>query len=70
MADRRIGRLERDGYTKIYIEEIIVNDPQTQTKTTTYKILVGLYEKTKSAKNDIKSLTKLKYQPKLVKIGE
>jgi rare lipoprotein A len=70
LADRRIGRLERDGYTKIYIEEIIVIDPQTQTKNATYKILVGLYEKTKSAKNDIKSLTKLKYQPKLVKIGE
>jgi len=70
LADRRIGRLERDGYTKIYIEEIIVNDPASQTKTATYKILVGLYEKTKSAKNDMKSLTKLKYQPKLVKIGE
>src|SRR4030095_15862829 len=25
-ADRRIGRLERDGFTKIYLEEIAVND--------------------------------------------
>ena len=70
LADRRIGRLERDGFTKIFLEEIAVTDPNTNTKTVTYKVLVGLYEKEKSAKKDLKSLTKLKYQPKLVKIGE
>lgn len=70
LADRRIGRLERDGFTKIFLEEIAVTDPNTNTKTVTYKVLVGLYDKVKSAKKDLKSLTKLKYQPKLVKIGE
>jgi rare lipoprotein A len=70
LADRRIGRLERDGFTKIYIEEITVNDPAAQTKTTTYKILVGLYDNPKFAKNDMKSLKKLKYQTKMLKIGE
>jgi len=69
-ADRRIGRLERDGFTKIYLEEIVVTDPVSQTKTTTYKVLAGLFEKQKAAKKDLKTLTKLKYQPKLVKIGE
>jgi rare lipoprotein A len=70
LADRRIGRLERDGFTKIFIEEIAVKDPATQEKKYTYIILVGLYEKEKSAKKDIKALNKLKYQPKLVKLGE
>ena len=70
LADRRIGRLERDGFTKIYLEEIIVTDAASQTKTSTYKVLVGLYDKQKSAKKDVKSLKKLKYQPMLVKIGE
>ncbi len=70
LADRRIGRLERDGFTKIYLEEIIVTDPVSQTKTTTYKVLAGLYEKQKTSKKDLSTLTKLKYQPKLVKIGE
>jgi rare lipoprotein A len=70
LADRRIGRLERDGFTKIYIEEITVNDPAAQTTTTTYKILVGLYDNPKFARKDLKSLTKLKYQGKMVKIGE
>lgn len=69
-ADRRIGRLERDGFTKIYLEEIAVTDPVSQTKTVTYKVLAGLYEKQKTAKKDVSALTKLKYQPKLVKIGE
>lgn len=69
-ADRRIGRLERDGFSKIYLEEIVVTDPVSQTKTTTYKVLAGLFEKQKAAKKDLKTLTKLKYQPKLVKIGE
>ncbi len=70
LADRRIGRLERDGFTKLFLEEIIVTDPATETKTITYKVLVGLYEKEKTAKKDMSALTKLKYQPKLVKIGE
>jgi rare lipoprotein A len=70
LADRRIGRLERDGFTKIYLEEITVNDPNTQTKTSTYKVLVGLYEKQKSAKKDLANLFKLKYQPSLVKIAQ
>lgn len=69
LADRRIGRLERDGFTKIFLEEIAVTDPASQTKTVTYKVLVGLYEKHKAAKKDMSTLTKLKYQPKLVKIG-
>jgi rare lipoprotein A len=70
MADRRIGRLERDGFTKIYLEEITVNDPNTQTKNVTYKVLVGLYDKQKSAKKDLAGLNKLKYQPTLVKIAQ
>jgi rare lipoprotein A len=70
LADRRIGRLERDGFTKIFLEEIIVSDPSTQTKTSTYKVLVGLYDKQKSAKKDLAGLYKLKYQPSLVKIAE
>jgi rare lipoprotein A len=70
LADRRIGRLERDGFTKIYLEEITVTDPVLQTKTITYKVLAGLYEKQKASKKDLSTLTKLKYQPKLVKIGE
>lgn len=70
LADRRIGRLERDGFTRIYLEEITVNDPKTQTKTSTYKVLVGLYDKLKSAKKDTARLFKLKYQPTLVKIAE
>lgn len=70
LADRRIGRLERDGFTKIFLEEIAVTDPNTNTKTVTYKVLVGMYEKVKSAKKELSALFKLKYQPKLVKIGE
>jgi len=69
-ADRRIGRLERDGFTKIYLEEIAVSDPVSKTKTVTYKVLAGLFEKQKTARRDMSTLTKLKYQPKLVKIGE
>jgi rare lipoprotein A (peptidoglycan hydrolase) len=70
LADRRIGRLERDGFSKIYMEEIIVTDPKTQTKTATYKILVGLYDRKKSAKKDLASLTKLKYSPVLTQIAQ
>ena len=70
LADRRIGRLERDGFTKIYLEEITVTDPETKAKTTTFKVLVGLYDSKKASKKDAVKLTKLKYQPKLVKLGE
>ncbi|MCX7877850.1 MAG: septal ring lytic transglycosylase RlpA family protein [Ignavibacteria bacterium] len=69
LADRLIGRVERDGFKTIYLEEIIVTDNKTMTKTTTYKVLVGLYEKHKSAKKDLSKLYKLKYKPKLVTIG-
>jgi rare lipoprotein A len=69
LADRRIGRLERDGFSKIYTEEITVTNPDTNTKNVTYKVLVGLYEIKKSSKKDMNKLIKLKYQPKLVKIG-
>lgn len=70
LADRRIGRLERDGFTKIYLEEIITQDPATKSIVTGYKVLVGLYENKKASKKDMGSLNKLKYQPKLIKIGE
>jgi len=70
LADRRIGRLERDGFTKIYLEEITTLDPATKTKITGYKVLVGLFEQKKASKKDMSSLTKLKYQPTLIKIGE
>ena len=69
LADRRIGRLERDGYTQIYLEEITVTELQTGTKTITYKVLVGLYDSKKASKKDVSKLNKLKYQTKLVKIG-
>jgi len=68
LADRRIGRLERDGFTKIYLEEITVTGKDT--KTTIYKVLVGMYENQKASKKDVNKLTKLKYQPVLVKLGE
>jgi rare lipoprotein A len=70
LAHRRIGRLERDGFSLIYLEEIIVDDQQTKTKTSTYKVLVGLYKFKKATKKDVSKLNKLKYQPKLVKLGE
>jgi rare lipoprotein A len=70
LADRRIGSLIRDGFTKIYLEEIITQDPATKISVTGYRVLVGLYDYKKSAKKDLSSLTKLKYQPKLIKFGE
>lgn len=70
LADRRIGSLIRDGFTKVYLEEIISQDPATKISVTGYRVLVGLYDHKKSAKKDLSSLTKLKYQPKLIKIGE
>lgn len=70
LADRRIGRLDRDGFSKIFLEEIIVNDPDSKTNNTTYKVLVGLYELPRAVSKDVKKLIKLKYQPMLVKLGE
>ncbi len=70
LADRKIGRLERDGFRKVYLEEISVNDPKTNTKTVTYKVLVGLYELKKTAKKEMSALTKLKYDAQITKIGE
>jgi rare lipoprotein A len=71
LADRRIGRLDRDGFTKIYLEETLITDSaQPEKQNATYRVLVGLYENPKSSKNDLKKLKKLKYQTKLVKIGE
>jgi rare lipoprotein A len=70
LADMRIGRLERDGFTKLYLEEITVNDQMSQTKTVTYKVLVGLYDSRKTSKKDLAKLDKLKYQTNLVKLGE
>jgi len=70
LADRRIGRLERDGFRKVYLEEITVNDPKSNSKTVTYKVLVGLHVSKKTAKKELSSLNKLKYETKLVKIGE
>ena len=70
LADRRIGRLERDGFTKIYLEEITVNDPSIPLNTPIYKVLVGLYDIKKASKKDVSRLHKLKYQTKLVKLGQ
>jgi peptidoglycan lytic transglycosylase len=71
LADRRIGRLERDGFTKLYLMETVINDPaQPEKQNATYKVLVGLYEKPKAAKNDLKKLKKLNYPIKMVNIGE
>jgi len=53
LADRRIGRLERDGFRKVYLEEITVNDPKSNSKTVTYKVLAGLYGSKKTAKKKI-----------------
>ncbi|MGH2575263.1 MAG: septal ring lytic transglycosylase RlpA family protein [Ignavibacteria bacterium] len=70
LADRRIGRLERDGFSKIYTEEITINDPsQPDKQNVTYKVLVGLYETQKAAKTDFKKLKKLKYETKIVNIN-
>jgi rare lipoprotein A len=70
LADRRIGRLERDGFNLIYLEEITINDQRSQTKATTYKVLVGLYNNIKASKKDVSKLNKLKYQTNLVKFGD
>lgn len=69
-ADRFIGRLERDGFKTVYLEEILSSDPDTKKQNAVYKVLVGLYYTEKSANNDMKELRKLKYQPSIVKIGD
>lgn len=70
LADRTIGRLERDGFTTIYLEEIQYRDAASNSDLYAYKVLVGLYEIPKSAKKDIAKLKKLKYQANLVDIAD
>lgn len=70
LADRRIGRLERDGFSTMYLEEINTKDPATQSNVQTYKVLVGMYANEKAPKKDLTKLIKLKYQANVVKIGE
>jgi len=65
LADRFIGHLERDGFTSIYIEEIISNDPDDNKLSTDYRILVGLFDNEQSASKDFTKLKKLNYQPTL-----
>lgn len=68
IADRRIGSLERDGFSTIYLEEINIKDPSAQNTVIQYKVLVGKYAKVKDAKKDLAKLKKLKYSSALVKI--
>ena len=70
LADRFIGRLERDGFRTIYLEEIVSNDPVDNKQITNYKVLVGLFNNEQSAMKDFTNLKKLNYQPTLVKIGD
>ena len=70
LADRTIGRLERDGFTTIYLEELTYRDAASNSDLYAYKVLVGLYEIPKSAKKDIAKLKKLKYQATLVDIAD
>lgn len=70
LADRLIGRLERDGFKTIYLEEILLNDPVSRKQNTDYKVLIGLYYTEKSANKDLTALRKLNYQPSIVKIGD
>jgi rare lipoprotein A len=69
IADRLIGRIEREGFSKIYLEEVTIRSSDQEEKPVqTYKVLVGLYDKTEDSKKDYKKLKKLKFEPKLVKI--
>ena len=70
LADRFIGRLERDGFKTIYLEEILSSDPVENKQIANYKVYVGLFNAEKSANKDLTTLKKLNYQPKLVKIGD
>jgi len=69
LADRRIVRLERDGFSAIYLEEMNTKDPVTQNMAKSYKVLVGMYTNEKASKKDLSKLIKLKYQASLVKIA-
>ena len=70
LADRKIGSLERDGFSNIYLEEITVNDPVLKTQSVSYKVLVGLFDAQKGTKYEFKKLKKLKYEPVVVKIAD
>jgi len=70
LADRFIGRLERDGFTSIYLEEIISGDPDEIKQESNYRVLIGFYPDEKSTDKDFQKLVKLNYQPNLVKIGD
>jgi len=70
LADRKIGSLERDGFSNIYLEEITVNDPVLKTQSVSYKVLVGLFDAQKYTKYEFKKLKKLKYEPVVVKIAD
>ncbi|HEY5124832.1 MAG TPA: septal ring lytic transglycosylase RlpA family protein [Ignavibacteria bacterium] len=70
LADRFIGRLDRDGFKTIYLEEILSNDPVENKQIAQYKVLVGLYNVERSANKDLNLLKKLNYQPKVVKVGD
>ncbi len=70
LADRKIGSLERDGFTTIYLEEITTNDLTAKSQTVTYKVLVGLFDAKKYTKFEFKKLKKLKYDPKIVQIAD
>jgi rare lipoprotein A (peptidoglycan hydrolase) len=70
LADRRIGRLEGDGFKIIYLEEISVKNPDEKNQTSTYKVLIGLYDAKKYTKFDFNKLKKLKYEPKVIKIAD
>jgi rare lipoprotein A len=69
LADRRIGRLEGDGFSNIYLEEITTN-PNGKDKTSTYKVLIGIYDGKKYTKYDFNKLKKLKYEPVVIKIAD
>lgn len=69
LADRRIGRLEGDGFNNIYLEEI-TTDPNGKNKTSTYKVMIGIYDAKKYTKFDFKKLKKLKYDPVVIKIAD
>jgi rare lipoprotein A len=70
LADRRIGSLERDGFTTIYLEEITTYNPDAKSQTVTYKVLVGLFDAKKYTKFEFNKLKKLKYEPKIVQIAD
>jgi rare lipoprotein A len=70
LADRKIGSLERDGFTTIYLEEITTYNLEAKSQTVTYKVLVGLFDAKKYTKFEFNKLKKLKYEPKIVQIAD